>query len=73
MAYAVLGGQRMALSHHHASFQVFDDPDRENHCRVVWVTDILPHCLEAEVRARVERGAVEIKEAIEVAAIRHGV
>src|SRR5262249_12747603 len=73
MAYAVLGGQRMTLSHHHASFQVFDDADGEDRCRVVWITDILPHCLEAEVRVRVERGAVEIKEAIEVAASKHGV
>jgi len=64
MAYAVQGGQRMALSHHHASFQVFDDSERDR-SRLVWVTDVLPHALEAEVRARVERGVVEMKEAIE--------
>jgi hypothetical protein len=33
----------------------------------------LPHRLEAEVRVRVERGAVEIKEAIEIAAAKHGI
>jgi hypothetical protein len=64
MAYTVLGGQRMALAHHHASFQVFDDGDGDR-CRLMWITDVLPHRLEAEVRARVERGVVEMREAIE--------
>jgi carbon monoxide dehydrogenase subunit G len=62
MAYAVQGGQRVAITHHHASFQVFDEGDAS---RLVWITDVLPHTLEAEVRARAERAAVEMKEVIE--------
>ena len=66
MAYAVQAGQRLALAHHHASFQVFDH-DEGDRSRLVWITDVLPHSAEAEVRARVERGAVEMKEVIEAA------
>lgn len=62
LAYAVQGGQRMALAHHHASFQVFDDHAGS---RLVWITDVLPHDREAEVRARVERGIVEMKAVLE--------
>ena len=62
LAYSVQGGQRMALTHHHASFQVFADAAGS---RLVWITDVLPHALEPQVRARVERGAVEMKHVIE--------
>lgn len=69
MAYAVAGGQRMTLAHHHASFQVFDG-DRPGRCRLVWVTDVLPHTAEPQVRARVERGIVEMKDVLEAAPMR---
>ncbi|GAA1573840.1 hypothetical protein GCM10009678_65580 [Actinomadura kijaniata] len=36
--------------------------------RLIWTTDVLPHALAAEIRIRVERGAVEMKRAIEAAA-----
>jgi len=49
MAYAVQGGQRMTLLHHHASFQVFADGGGS---RLVWITDVLPHSQAAQVRAR---------------------
>lgn len=62
MAYAVQGGQRMELAHHHASFQVFDDHDGS---RIVWITDVLPHDRGPEVRARVERGLTEMKAVLE--------
>lgn len=45
------------------SFQVF--PEGENSCRLVWITDILPHELEPEVRERVDRGAIVIKHTLE--------
>jgi len=62
LAYAVVGG-RMPLDHHHASFQVFaEGPGRS---RLVWITDFLPHELASEVRARVDRGAVVMKQALE--------
>jgi hypothetical protein len=66
MAYTVLDGQRLPLSHHHASFQVFDDGD-PGACRLVWITDVLPHGLEPQVRARVERGILEMRDVIEAA------
>jgi uncharacterized protein YndB with AHSA1/START domain len=62
MAYAVIEGQGLPLTHHHAAFQVFDEGDRS---RVVWTTDLLPHALAGAVRARVERGIVEMKRVIE--------
>jgi carbon monoxide dehydrogenase subunit G len=62
MAYSVVGGQRMPLTYHHAAFQVFEEGDGS---RLVWTTDVLPHGMAAAVRARVERGIVEIKEVLE--------
>ncbi len=62
LAYAVVEG-RMPLIHHHATFQVF--ADGEDHSRLVWTTDFLPHTLAAEIRARVERGATVMKHALE--------
>ncbi|KEQ27398.1 SRPBCC family protein [Paenibacillus tyrfis] len=62
LAYAVVEG-RMPLVHHHASFQVFAENDSRS--RLVWITDFLPHELEAEIRMRVERGAEVMKQTIE--------
>jgi hypothetical protein len=62
MAYAVIEGQRLPLTYHHAAFQVFDEGD---HSRLVWVTDILPHTMADAVRGRVERGIEEMKEVLE--------
>jgi hypothetical protein len=63
MAYTVTEGQRLPLTYHHAAFQVFDEDD---HSRVVWLTDVLPHAMAGPVRARVERGIVEIKRVLEI-------
>ncbi len=65
LAYAVIEG-RMPLAHHHASFQVF--AEGESRSRLVWITDVLPHELAAEIRLRVERGAVIMKQTLEEAA-----
>lgn len=65
VAYAVVGG-RMALTHHHASFQVFDHGNGQS--LLAWITDVLPHTLAPEVRARVARGAVVMKATLEAAA-----
>jgi len=64
MAYSVVDGQRLPLTYHHASFQVFDEAGRG---RLVWLTDVLPHAMAGAVRARVERGIVEMKQVIEAA------
>jgi hypothetical protein len=62
LAYAVIEG-RMPLLHHHATFQVF--PYEGNRTRLVWTTDFLPHTFEAEIRIRVDRGAMIMKQALE--------
>ncbi|WP_030434606.1 SRPBCC family protein [Actinoplanes subtropicus] len=63
MAYAVIEGQRLPLTYHHAAFQVFEEGDRS---RLVWLTDVLPHAMADVVKGRVERGIQEIKETLEL-------
>jgi uncharacterized protein YndB with AHSA1/START domain len=62
LAYAVVEGQRLPLTYHHAAFQVID---QDGGSRLVWLTDVLPHAMAGAVRARVERGIIEIKQALE--------
>ncbi|MFC4070040.1 SRPBCC family protein [Actinoplanes subglobosus] len=64
LAYAVVEGQRLPLTYHHASFQVFPEPGGS---RLVWTTDVLPHPMAAAVEARVSRGIEEIKQVLEAA------
>ncbi|MEZ0077511.1 SRPBCC family protein [Planotetraspora sp. GP83] len=66
LAYSVVEGARPPIEHHHASFEVRSEGDRAG--RLIWTTDVLPHVLAAEIRIRIERGAVEMKQAIEAAA-----
>ncbi|GGK63913.1 hypothetical protein Sme01_06160 [Sphaerisporangium melleum] len=66
LAYSVVEGARPAIEYHHASFEVRSEGDRAG--RLIWTTDVLPHALAAEIRIRIERGAVEMKQAIEAAA-----
>ncbi|MET7465584.1 SRPBCC family protein [Nonomuraea sp. NPDC005501] len=66
LAYSVVEGARPPLEHHHASFEVH--PEGERAGRLVWTTDVLPHARAAEVRVRVERGAQEMRQALEAAA-----
>ncbi|AGZ40652.1 SRPBCC family protein [Actinoplanes friuliensis] len=66
MAYTVTEGQRLPLTYHHASFQVFEEGDRS---RLVWLTDVLPHALAPVVQGRVERGIQEMKAILEAAAV----
>ncbi|MEV6373659.1 SRPBCC family protein [Micromonospora musae] len=63
MAYAVVEGQRLPLTYHHAAFQVLDEGD---HSRLVWLTDVLPHAMADAVRARVERGIEEMRDVLEL-------
>jgi hypothetical protein len=65
LAYAVIE-TRMPLVHHHATFQVFAEGEQRS--RLVWITDALPNSLAAEIRARVERGAIVMKQTLEEAA-----
>ncbi|MFC4591059.1 SRPBCC family protein [Sphaerisporangium corydalis] len=66
LAYSVIEGARPPAEHHHASFEV--QPDGDGTGRLIWTTDILPHTLAGVVRIRVERGALEMKQAIEATA-----
>ncbi|MFF5207653.1 SRPBCC family protein [Streptosporangium sp. NPDC000396] len=65
LAYSVVEGARPPVEHHHASFEVRPEGDLAS--RLIWTTDVLPHPLAAEIRIRVERGAAEMKQAIEAA------
>jgi hypothetical protein len=67
LAYAVVEGH-MPIVHHHASFQVF--AEGASHSWLVWITDVLPNELAAEIRVRVERGAVVMKQTLEEGARR---
>jgi uncharacterized protein YndB with AHSA1/START domain len=66
LAYSVVDGARPPAEHHHASFEV--RPEGDGNGRLIWTTDVLPHALAAKIRIRIERGAVEMKQAIEAAA-----
>lgn len=66
LAYSVVEGARPPTEHHHASFEVRPEGGRAS--RLIWITDVLPHTLAAEIRIRIERGAVEMKQTIEAAA-----
>jgi hypothetical protein len=59
---AVIEGQRLPLTYHHAAFQVVDEGERS---RLVWLTDVLPHTMAAAVHARVECGIAEIRQVLE--------
>lgn len=62
LAYAVVEG-RTPIAHHNASFQVI--AEGEDRSRLVWVTDVLPNELVAEMRARIEQGAAVMKRTLE--------
>lgn len=65
MAYSVIEGQALPLTYHQAAFQVVEADGRT---RIVWTTDVLPHALAGAVRARVERGIVEMRAVLEASA-----
>lgn len=63
LAYAVTAGFWMSLLYHHATLEVLADD--QTRCRLVWVTDVLPHEVAAEVRRRMKTGAAEIRRTLE--------
>jgi Polyketide cyclase / dehydrase and lipid transport len=62
-AYCVISGARPTLRHHSASFQVLPVGDQQ--ARLVWVTDFLPNDAAGWIRARMERGAADMKDVLE--------
>jgi len=59
LAYSVRSER---LSHHNASFQVFDAPGG---ARLVWIADVLPNAAAASVEAMMGEGIAVAKRAIE--------
>ena len=60
--YSVLSER---LSHHNASFQVFDEGPG---CRIVWITDVLPQEAAGMVGQMMDKGAAVMKQTFETAA-----
>jgi len=59
-SWAAVGGR---LTHHNASMQVFPDP--AGGTRLVWIADVLPHELEADIRALMDLGSAALKKTLE--------
>lgn len=60
LAWAARGGR---LAHHNASAQVLADGDGRT--RLVWIADLLPDEVAADVRAMMEHGAAVMKKTLE--------
>jgi hypothetical protein len=52
------------LSHHNASFEVFEDGPGKS-CRVVWRADLLPHAAAGAIGAMMEQGVVAIRKTLQ--------
>jgi Polyketide cyclase / dehydrase and lipid transport/Cobalamin synthesis protein cobW C-terminal domain len=63
LVWSAVGGR---MSHHNASVQVFAEGPRR--CRLVWITDLLPHELKPAIEAMIEQGAAAIQRTLESAA-----
>ena len=60
LVWSVVGGH---LTHHNASAQVFDDGD--DHCRFVWIADVLPDDAAASIGTMMEQGLRVIRATLE--------
>jgi carbon monoxide dehydrogenase subunit G len=60
LAWSARGGR---LTHHNASVQVF--ADGEGCSRLVWIADLLPNELAADIRAMIEQAAAVMKPTLE--------
>jgi carbon monoxide dehydrogenase subunit G len=58
-AWTASGGR---LTHHHASMQVFAEGERRS--RLLWVTDLLPNELHADIAALVDAGTAALMKAL---------
>src|SRR4051812_9440035 len=56
--YASVGGR---ASHHNSSLQVVPDGA---HCRIVWITDVLPHELKESITQLVDAGIAVMKKTL---------
>ena len=59
LAYAVISER---IRQHSASAQVL--ADGENRCRVIWITDVLPHELAPHIESQMDAGAAAMQKAL---------
>lgn len=62
LAYAAVGGM---FKHHNASIQVISEG--QNRCRLLWITDLLPHEVAQAVGAVIDEAAPIMKRTCESA------
>lgn len=60
VAWSVVGGR---FTHHNASAQVFDDG--AGRTRFIWIADLLPDEIAADIRALIAQGSAVIKRTLE--------
>ncbi|CCD98296.1 SRPBCC family protein [Bradyrhizobium sp. STM 3809] len=48
--------------HHNASMQII--PEGEQHCRMIWITDVLPHEIASYIAQQMELGARAMQKAL---------
>lgn len=68
LAYAVVAGDRLGRTFHHATFEVHAEGSGQT--RLVWTTDFLPNRLARAVRPRIAVGAQVTKQTLEHASPR---
>ena len=59
LAYAVVSER---VKQHSASIQVI--PDGDHRCRMVWITDVLPHEIAPYISAQMDQGALAVQTAL---------
>ncbi len=59
LAYAVISER---LTQHSASIQIIADGDQR--CRMIWITDVLPHEIAPYISAQMDQGALAVQAAL---------
>ena len=59
LAYAVVSER---VKQHSASIQIIADGDRS--CRMIWITDVLPHEIAPYISAQMDQGALAVQAAL---------
>ena len=59
LAYAIVSER---VTQHSASIQIIADGDRG--CRMIWITDVLPHEIAPYISAQMDQGALAVQTAL---------
>jgi hypothetical protein len=59
LAYAVISER---VKQHSASIQIIADGDQR--CRMIWITDVLPHEIAPYISAQMDQGALAVQAAL---------